>query len=82
MEIVRTPHRCPLCHGSGKLPVAQRKDPKDEICHGCNGRGIVMGEVMRFGHKGYDLAPPRGAPYGPFRRPRGGDFNAPLEWNC
>ena len=39
-----TPYQCPICGGSGKLPLAsqhQTTEVIEETCHTCYGRGIV-----------------------------------------
>lgn len=40
------------------MPKSQRKKESDDTCHGCHGRGIVMGERTRITPKQYDLNPP------------------------
>lgn len=58
MEIEQIPHTCPVCNGDGTLSKLGRKTPKDETCHACFGRGIVMGSRIRFTSDGYRLKSP------------------------
>jgi hypothetical protein len=45
----KTPHKCPVCEGSGKLMTANKnKDAYanyavETNCHACEGKGIVWG---------------------------------------
>ena len=39
-----TPYQCPVCGGSGKLPLAcqyQMTAVIEETCHTCGGRGVI-----------------------------------------
>ena len=39
------PHRCPICLGTGRLPLLAQGSTTDNErpCHGCGGRGLVWG---------------------------------------
>lgn len=49
--------RCPVCHGSGKLPDDGKTSAiSEETCHGCHGRGwVTVQDSMPF------IPPPRPA---------------------
>ncbi len=43
----RTPHKCPVCEGSGKLHQQNTYEstlvPQPKCCHACSGTGVVWG---------------------------------------
>jgi hypothetical protein len=78
------PFVCPVCHGSGEIPVRQEPGftttapPPPELCKPCRGNGIVWGPPAR------DITPPSGSiearPAPPtLKETFGIDPNAPME---
>lgn len=52
LKINKTPHKCPVCNGSGSEMISEQKIETPEAigfkrkyahCHACEGRGIVWG---------------------------------------
>lgn len=47
--VKKTPHKCPICDGTGNLKKATRENPNFDFyveyasCHACDGKGVVWG---------------------------------------